>query len=387
MNSFLNYKDSIENIKSNSTPVQIGEQIDNLTVTAKHAYFEELNEDLLPGASTQTLLSGATLAYPGLIGDDKTLNNYYTYTSFPLKLRTQLEFEFNLAGSPARTIRITDPYAGIWQSPTAPQIIYPQGSNIAGDTLLIKWIQAGSGVVNGYSFILDQTAATIPDDISEGLMTETTFINLEAGTYYFHIKQDNDGISWSATAHFQVNIVRNIINVDDFDDEVFGYNALPPPGPGSLGTFEIAGGTCALTHINDANRFGDAGYSLKIDYNVSVPGQNAGYYTSMAQVIQAGAYNTISFYVKGAAGGEVFEVGLKNSEEKKINIIHFTTITTNWQKVSLPIALFNTLTSADIDNFSLTFAEGMDPSGTIFIDNIQFEKMGSTAKIDSFNLG
>lgn len=59
--------------------------------------------------------------------------------------------------------------------------------------------------VDGFSFEIDTNPSTIPDSISEGLMTTTSYENLKDGLWYFHIKASKKGV-WGTPGHFLMRI-------------------------------------------------------------------------------------------------------------------------------------------------------------------------------------
>lgn len=71
-------------------------------------------------------------------------------------------------------------------------------------TVELAWAAPTNGA-NGYSYLLDQTAATEPAATIKDTATSAKYENLVVGTHYFHIRANNkDG--WSQTTHFKVTI-------------------------------------------------------------------------------------------------------------------------------------------------------------------------------------
>ena len=58
---------------------------------------------------------------------------------------------------------------------------------------------------NGFSYVLDGSSRTVPDDVSEGTGRGINYKNLSDGTRYFHIKARGAG-GWSTTTHFRIRI-------------------------------------------------------------------------------------------------------------------------------------------------------------------------------------
>lgn len=175
--------------------------------------------------------------------------------------------------------------------------------------------------------------------------------------------------------------------------------AIPPP----------ANAICAASYTNvPAIAYGGAGYSLKLDYNVSAVNSYAGYYSLLGSASLTG-YNAVSFYVRGAAGGEFFKVSLKNvsgaqyldgsvhyyRNEASLYITDYLDggVTTTWKKVTIPFHNFTNLDGWNaMKEFVIVFENAQSaansslPQGTVYIDNIQFENIPATTpvRIDHF---
>lgn len=59
------------------------------------------------------------------------------------------------------------------------------------------------------SYVLNNEALAIPDNISEGNKTSILYKNLAEGTQYFHIKAFNPDSGWGGTTHYSVNLDNN----------------------------------------------------------------------------------------------------------------------------------------------------------------------------------
>jgi hypothetical protein len=69
--------------------------------------------------------------------------------------------------------------------------------------VIISWTwQAG---ISNYSYLLDQKPTTIPDNTGEGLNTSVSYLDLEDGIWYFHLKPKTN-LGWSAPVHFKIQI-------------------------------------------------------------------------------------------------------------------------------------------------------------------------------------
>lgn len=66
----------------------------------------------------------------------------------------------------------------------------------------LSWSGSGSS----FSYTLDQSPDTTPDQVSEGSETSKTFTDLADGTWYFHITVKGSSGTWSSPAHFRLQI-------------------------------------------------------------------------------------------------------------------------------------------------------------------------------------
>jgi hypothetical protein len=145
--------------------------------------------------------------------------------------------------------------------------------------------------------------------------------------------------------------------------------------------------------------FGGSGHSLRLDYNVYGNNTFSGYYTDLAGA-DLSDFTHLTFWVRGASGGEYFKIELKNNASdanRKIARVYVSDfldggVTTAWQQVAIPFHNF-----ANIDDWTsmseLTIVlengqsaiNGSPRSGTIYIDDIIFTKTAVAAvRIDHF---
>ena len=167
---------------------------------------------------------------------------------------------------------------------------------------------------------------------------------------------------------------------------------------------------CTASYTNNTGiRYGTSDYSLQLDYKVNTAGGFSGYYSKLASQPLAG-YTAVSFYVKGAAGGEFFKIQLSNTGTtsywdtgaathyyRNMASIYVTDyldggVTTSWQKVTIPLHNFMNLDDWNsMSELAFVFenaqgtANGSATQGTVYIDNITFETGAiNTVRIDHF---
>lgn len=132
----------------------------------------------------------------------------------------------------------------------------------------------------------------------------------------------------------------------------------------------------------DEEHYGPVGRSLKLSYVKESTGW-CGYYTLLNQIdgeyYDLRPYKSVSFMVKGAKGGEEFEMGmadknwviigdsLKAGSVKKYLL---KGVTTEWQEVAIPLEDFGLLDFSEMGSFVINFYEKGE--GTIYIDDLKF---------------
>jgi hypothetical protein len=119
------------------------------------------------------------------------------------------------------------------------------------------------------------------------------------------------------------------------------------------------------------------GYSIRLDYDVDSPNPAYNGFWMKLNALDATAYNTVNFYVKGDATAgftKRLKVELKDSTKQPSPFI-LSGLTDQWQKFSLPFEKFRRVKNWDaLSEFVVVFDDiNSNPkSGTIFIDHITF---------------
>lgn len=149
---------------------------------------------------------------------------------------------------------------------------------------------------------------------------------------------------------------------------------------GFTGTFGGTGGFC-LESYQKGSAFGteqDGGSILKLVYNVN--NGYAGYYSKLNGV-NLTKYHRVTFAVKGAKGGEVFEIELGDGLlSSKVDIRDYLPYgaSTTWQKVSIPFKAFTEIKNWQQmkGNFAIVFEQylGTPTNSTLYVDSINFEE-------------
>ena len=63
---------------------------------------------------------------------------------------------------------------------------------------MIRWRATDTTGLKGYSFVLDQNAATVPDETPEGTEVAKSFDAMAGGIWYFHIRCQDGAGNWGA---------------------------------------------------------------------------------------------------------------------------------------------------------------------------------------------
>jgi hypothetical protein len=154
---------------------------------------------------------------------------------------------------------------------------------------------------------------------------------------------------------------------------------------GSFGAFADKEGLghCYLFFTKNKQKdvLGDSKYSLYIQWDTSTNGAYGGYWTELKH-LNLENFNYLTFYAKGIKGGEEFKVGLRGkldeTYETKILISELLgrKLSTQWQKVIIPLSMFQALTNRkDVNILSFNFEHAFTSGkGSVLIDEIAFEK-------------
>ncbi len=211
---------------------------------------------------------------------------------------------------------------------------------------LISWMNKAATAQNNIAIIDNNRSVTQPQILNSKALTYTTFLPL---------------------------IQTPGLQVDDFED---GQD------PNQLGGSIEWHGECKLTSPGgyDSDNPYSGTYGYRLDYEVTETCFAAWQTGLLGQDLTG--YSVVVFQIKGAAGGETANVYLQNSSTQRDYVdieiylpMPTNEITTDWQKVSIPLSDFEQDGIVDLTNvnwFQIVF-EWEDISGTVYIDDIRFE--------------
>lgn len=88
--------------------------------------------------------------------------------------------------------------------PIVSSLTHPDQAKWYNDAnIILAWSREDA--TTQFTYILDDTPLTIPDDIAEGNQTSVTYKNVGDGLHYFHIKAKR-GLFWGGTTHYGLKI-------------------------------------------------------------------------------------------------------------------------------------------------------------------------------------
>ncbi len=138
---------------------------------------------------------------------------------------------------------------------------------------------------------------------------------------------------------------------------------------------------CAFSRVTEPH-VGPHGRSLRLDYDKQTTGW-CGYYTLLNQIDGAyfdlSAFKSVQFWVRGAKGGETFEIGMADKswltigDSVKAGPIEKylpKRVTTKWQEVVIPLSDFGKLVWSEMGSFVINFPT--PGKGTVFLDDLRF---------------
>jgi hypothetical protein len=117
---------------------------------------------------------------------------------------------------------------------------------------------------------------------------------------------------------------------------------------------------------------------IRVDYT-NEPSGWGGFYLNFTSPQNLVMYTKLVFYVKGASGGERFLVGMSDgptpASDVKLNIADRATVTTEWQKIEIPLSSFAGLSKSSVYKPLIIAFTDADTGGnaTVYLDYFTFE--------------
>ncbi len=203
-------------------------------------------------------------------------------------------------------------------------------------------------------------------------------IGLDSGTIVTMIENFRTGLIWK---YFMRNTaIQNAVDRSGLVREAvpslinFDNQASPGRDPNSFGGFSGSfgtGGNSSCVSISTVNA-SVGGYVWRI----AGAGYDSGAFNTLAAK-DIGRQDTLTFWLKGAVGGEQVNVGLKDVSGTEYGVsvsdyIDGGTVTTDYKEVRIPLDVFSErhVRLTAMDNISLRFMSGQ--GGEIYVDAIAF---------------
>ncbi len=168
------------------------------------------------------------------------------------------------------------------------------------------------------------------------------------------------------------------LTVDNFDD-LADPNALG----GGFGTYqdEDPGTTIETAHIADGTHDNSPG-SYAISYTLPSGGWTL-WETYLPGGLDVSDYTFLSFYIKGANGGEKVNLYLADGGDRMayVDVEAYVAIATDWTPVRIPLQAFEGLALTDLTKVKFVF-EWEPMTGIIYLDNLRF--VADTLLVDNF---
>jgi hypothetical protein len=162
-------------------------------------------------------------------------------------------------------------------------------------------------------------------------------------------------------------------------------NTPPPPplteifpqvGGGEKFLFTNSGGSLTNTWATVETCIHSGFYGLQLSYDMKGAG-NGGWGIQWDNApekhFDASMFHTLTFWVKGTNGGELFQISLKdtNGNEVKIESDTLLIVSSDWMPVAVSFDKFSGVNTASIENVNFGFNKNHG-TGTICVDDISF---------------
>ena len=198
----------------------------------------------------------------------------------------------------------------------------------------------------------------------------------------FNYNEEGDGEFWVDHLQFHRTLLvdreaqaraHGYLLLDNFDHNDFNLLGR------KTNAFKRLPSVCVHTRVPEA-RHGPMGRGLKLDYRKEAGGW-CGYYTLLNQIdgeyFDATPYKAVSFMVRGARGGESFEIGMADKNWQTIGdsvkagaVEKYLPqgVTTRWQEVVIPLTDFGKLDFPQMGSLVINFHK--QGHGVVHLDDV-----------------
>ena len=132
-----------------------------------------------------------------------------------------------------------------------------------------------------------------------------------------------------------------------------------------------------VNSFDKPNAYGEAGYALRLDYDVDSPNPAYNGFWMKLQGTNVSGYKTLVLYVKGdPSRGYTNQIKMELKNGSEVGKYLLKGITDDWQQVTIPLKEFAGITDwSSLTEFVVVFDDltSTKKVGTIYLDEISFE--------------
>ncbi len=155
---------------------------------------------------------------------------------------------------------------------------------------------------------------------------------------------------------------------------------FPQVGQGDAFVFMNWGGELTYRYVESEECRHSGAYGLRLTYAMSGEGSGGWgvhWVNTPSGSFDASGFSALVFWVKGASGGETFQIGLKDTDGTEVKVESEPLVlvsASEWRSVTVPLSEFEDegVNIASLENMNFGFNRNHG-SGSICIDDIAFE--------------
>ncbi len=200
----------------------------------------------------------------------------------------------------------------------------------------------------------------------------------------FNFNEEGDGTFWIDQLRFHeqplLDREAEIVSKGELLLDNFDHSNLNLLGR-KANAYKRLPSVCEFSRVENT-RVGKHGRSLQLEFDKQATGW-CGYYTLLNQIDGAyfdlSPYKELRFWVRGAKGGETFEIGMADrswltiGDSVKAGALEQYLpkgVTTQWQEVVIPLSDFGKLEWSQMGSFVVNFYK--PGKGVLFVDDLRF---------------
>lgn len=212
----------------------------------------------------------------------------------------------------------------------------------------------------------------------------------------------NAAWNWGAVTRFSAGVTREngtdgsgVVILDDFQfvaqpfliDDFETFNSLNTLGL-AASYFDSGGATSgSFVYVTTQTVASARGYQL--NYSIVGAGQYAGVQENLGSLAVDETTQSLSFWAKGEVGGEPLKIELwwsANTGVQQLPLTTYGTLTTSFQRFTIPLADFNTANFAALSRVNFLVTDGAG-AGTFYLEDVTIspESQGSILALEDFS--